>query len=324
MFNLDDDQLKEFICNETASFALAIIDIEKAEVIYTNKAMNNILFDNNSTKCWEKLYGQKHICSWCQIKEIINQKNCSIENVALDYEYEYFNEVTNSWYQINNKLTTLEDGTNILVLIAIDISKQKKSQGELIAAQVKLIRQTQELEKAQEKLKLLASKDSLTNLYNRRYFIDTATLILNLAKRNGTQSTILMLDIDRFKSINDNYGHQVGDKVITTLAKLLQHNTRKNDVVCRWGGEEFIILLPNTQITGAIVLANKIKEEINNKPILITEENSEKSFYFTASIGLTQVVKEDKDSIEDAIKKADIALYEAKNTGRDKICIYDK
>jgi len=320
MFSLDDDQVKEFICNETSSFALSIINIKTAEIIYTNNAMKNIMVDRDAKKCWESLYGEKDKCSWCKIKNILDVEKPA-NNTTEDFEYEYFNEVTNSWYQIQNKVTQLNDGRNILVSVAIDISKQKKSQGDLISTQVKLVRQKQELEKMQIELKLLASQDFLTKLYNRRYFTEASVFILDLAKRNKTESSVIMIDIDDFKNINDTYGHTIGDKVIVELSKLLQEQTRKSDILSRWGGEEFIILLPNTNSAGAKVLAEKMRQSIGN--ILLSDDlKKEIDIHFTISLGISEVDRAVDVNIENVINRADKALYEAKNTGKNKTCVF--
>lgn len=319
MFDFDEDLIKDFICNETSSFALAIINIENKEVLYTNKAMKKIMLNKESKKCWEALYGHNQVCPWCNIKDMSDNNNNPINEKIEDFEYEYFNEMTNSWFQIQNKITTLNDGRNILVSIAIDISKQKKSQGDLITTQVKLVRQTQKLEEMQIELKLLASQDYMTKLYNRRYFTETSVLILDLAKRNKTDSSIIMIDIDNFKNINDTYGHNIGDKVIIELSNILQKQTRKSDILSRWGGEEFIILLPNTKPVGATVLAEKMRQSVNQ---MVLNFKSEIQLQFTISIGIAEVDREVDTSIENVVNRADKALYEAKNTGRNKICVF--
>jgi len=313
MFNLDDDYIKDFICNETASFALSIIDLDNEKVIYTNKAMNNILYKKNAKKCFKKIYGQESKCPWCKANNFQNQ---DIDANLSTFEHEYFNEITNKWYQTQNKITFLADGRKVLILIAIDISTQKKSQSDLIITQVKLLRQTQELKKAQEELKLLALTDPLTKLYNRRYFTQMSESCLELAKRNNTNASILMIDIDNFKSINDTYGHKIGDDVIVIISSLLQKQNRKSDIVCRWGGEEFIILLSNTNTNGAIIIAQKIRNLVENS--VITLDNNDQ-IKFTISIGISEIYTQYDKDIEDSINRADKALYKAKDSGKNRV-----
>jgi diguanylate cyclase (GGDEF)-like protein/PAS domain S-box-containing protein len=172
--------------------------------------------------------------------------------------------------------------------------------------------------KYREKLKKLASKDSLTGLYNRRYFTDMSSKILELARRNLHNTSIVMLDIDRFKNINDIYGHQVGDEVIVLISNLLKKNTRSSDINCRFGGEEFIILLPKTNILGALAIAEDLRALIEDSEIKL--QNSE-VVKFTSSFGVSEINLNSDKSIEDSIKRADKALYRAKNSGRNRVIL---
>jgi len=173
------------------------------------------------------------------------------------------------------------------------------------------------LEATHKELELLASIDPMTKLYNRRYFQTTAENILDLAKRDDKHLSILMLDIDKFKRINDTYGHPVGDQVIIHLAnKLIQHQ-RKSDVICRFGGEEFLILLPNTSIDGAKIVSEKIRSDIEQSDITL-EDGSKLNF--TVSIGVAIIDTKNDDNIEISIQKADNALYKAKESGRNRVC----
>ena len=126
-----------------------------------------------------------------------------------------------------------------------------------------------------------------------------------------------MLDIDKFKNINDTYGHKVGDDVIITLANNLINSQRKSDITCRFGGEEFIILLPNTTLDGAKNVAQKLRQNIEN----ISINNENKIIKFTISLGVSQIDIQNEHNIEKALKRADDALYEAKENGRNKVCI---
>ncbi len=179
----------------------------------------------------------------------------------------------------------------------------------------KLTRVNKELQRLKDALQEQADHDPLTNLYNRRYFHNVADNIFNLSKRNQNALSVLILDIDFFKKVNDTYGHNVGDTVIKTLAEIMQKSTRKSDVVARFGGEEFVILLPNTDINGAKNIGLKIAQAIEATPI---QAKGEKPFHVTVSVGAASVIPEDK-SIDDTINRADMALYEAKNSGRNRV-----
>ncbi|MEA3554074.1 MAG: GGDEF domain-containing protein, partial [Campylobacterota bacterium] len=177
----------------------------------------------------------------------------------------------------------------------------------------------QELNEAQEELKSQASRDYLTNLYNRRYFNDISEHFLNTAKRENKLFSVLMLDIDKFKIVNDTYGHLVGDEVIKALANLLVLNTRKNDVVSRFGGEEFAILLPFTDKSSALTIAEKLRKLVENESIKV---DNTKTIKFTISIGINEINHIDDESITQALDRADMALYEAKNMGRNRVVAY--
>ncbi len=168
-----------------------------------------------------------------------------------------------------------------------------------------------------EELKILASTDPMTKLYNRRYFTKISSHILDLMKREKQNLSIIMIDIDKFKNVNDIFGHQIGDNVIITLANKLIKYQRRSDIVCRYGGEEFIILLPNTSVDGAKILAHKIRTDIE---LLTINISSSKDLKFTISLGISQVDLENENNIELALKRADDALYEAKENGRNKVC----
>ena len=169
-----------------------------------------------------------------------------------------------------------------------------------------------------EKLKLLSSTDPMTKLYNRRYFNKISEHTFETAKRDKKDISIIMLDIDKFKNINDTYGHQVGDNAIIKLAEILLDNQRKSDITCRYGGEEFVLLLPNTSNTGATILANKIRACVEENIIKL---NTKDELRFTVSIGVSQVDINNEINIESSLKRADDALYNAKCSGRNRVCI---
>ena len=122
---------------------------------------------------------------------------------------------------------------------------------------------------------------------------------------------MILLDIDNFKSINDSYGHQIGDEVLKEVSKLILTNIREADICVRWGGEEFLILLPHTNLDGAIVVAEKVRTTIAS--ILISKEN----LTVTSSFGVSQM--NDEDNENSLLTKSDKCLYEAKNTGKNKV-----
>lgn len=180
-----------------------------------------------------------------------------------------------------------------------------------------LIKQTQELEEAKRQLTIEATTDMLSGLHNRRYFYEASQISFYTAVRYSQSLSILMLDIDNFKNINDTYGHTFGDKVIRTVSKILKNLSRDSDIVARYGGEEFIILLPNTNINEAINLANRIRLDIQNKDIMFTADTI---VSVTISTGATELNSEDDIEIEEFITRCDKALYQAKENGKNQVC----
>lgn len=172
-----------------------------------------------------------------------------------------------------------------------------------------------DLKEKEKELKNLAFIDPLTNLFNRRYFIESAKSLISLAKREKTATTIMIIDIDDFKIINDVHGHENGDRVLVFVANVLKNQCRQSDVIARWGGEEFVILLPNTDLKGAKKVATAIKNKISHENINM---NYNTSIKITASMGISQINNED-DNFEPALNKADKALYKAKSSGKNKI-----
>jgi diguanylate cyclase (GGDEF)-like protein len=168
----------------------------------------------------------------------------------------------------------------------------------------------------EDKILELAHKDQLTNLYNRHYFYGIVQEIISLAKREKKPLSLMMIDIDKFKNINDTYGHKNGDIVIKALATIMLENTRTSDIVARIGGEEFVILLPNTSPKDAVTLANKLRKNVENYLIKL-EDNIDVNI--TISIGVNGVFIENEITIDKALARADEALYRAKENGRNNV-----
>ncbi|MFA9373175.1 MAG: diguanylate cyclase [Poseidonibacter sp.] len=168
-----------------------------------------------------------------------------------------------------------------------------------------------ELKEKSNLLEYQASHDSLTGLYNRNKFKDLFGKELRRGIRYDNQLSLILFDIDDFKKVNDNCGHQVGDEVLVEISKRVLSGVREHDTVVRWGGEEFIILLPETNIDGAVMVAEKIRLLISEIPI------SSENLNITASFGISKMNEDDtKDSF---ILRADKALYKAKDNGKNQV-----
>jgi diguanylate cyclase len=172
------------------------------------------------------------------------------------------------------------------------------------------------LEQENMELNRLASIDPLTSLYNRRAFQRAYSSELERIRRySGEFPVIALFDLDHFKNVNDTYGHDVGDEVLKVFSRILRDNVRSMDVVSRWGGEEFTVLLPSTSREGSVRVLNLVREVFSREKYSQAE-----GLVVTVSIGAA-IVDNDTISVEEVMKKADEALYEAKESGRNRVCV---
>ncbi|MGB5867261.1 MAG: diguanylate cyclase [Arcobacteraceae bacterium] len=178
----------------------------------------------------------------------------------------------------------------------------------------------QKLEQANEELIDMSHKDPLTQIFNRRYFSEQSRKIKSYSQRNGNLPfSLLTLDIDKFKNINDTYGHLVGDEVIIKVAQIVEDEIRQSDIAARFGGEEFVMLLQDCTIDDAFLVAEKVRRSIETNFVEVAGNTHIKC---TVSIGGAQFDQElDEDNIELTLDRADKALYEAKNNGRNQTII---
>lgn len=176
------------------------------------------------------------------------------------------------------------------------------------------------LRKAREtSLQFQAERDPLTLAWNRRYFEKLVPERIKEAIKKQQNFSLLMIDADKFKNVNDTYGHKTGDKVLTELVACCQNDLREDDIVCRFGGEEFVIYLDNTNTHSAQIVAERLRRSLAD--LEIESENSEK-FHFTVSIGV--VSSEKTASLDVLLRQVDDAMYLAKNNGRNRVEIYDE
>ena len=164
--------------------------------------------------------------------------------------------------------------------------------------------------KALDNLQLALNHDALTKIFNRQYFDKRLDEEINLQARYGSPFCIAMFDIDRFKDVNDTYGHLFGDKILIQLSQIAINEIRATDIIARWGGEELVILMPNTGIEGGKIIAERIRVAVENSPLL-------PSGVLTISFGLIEVVVGKKRT--DIMNQVDGALYIAKNNGRNQV-----
>lgn len=199
-------------------------------------------------------------------------------------------------------------GEQFIAGMSLDISFEKKAAEEMA-------RSNAELQALAHQLAELSHRDALTGLRNRRAFEERLSHEFALAKRHALPISVLLLDVDHFKAINDSFGHERGDSVLRQIGTIMQQVARTTDLVCRYGGEEFAVLLPNTPLESAVRLGNRIRLAVEQAPW--PEENK-----VTVSAG-TATNSSDVLDIATLVRQADTALYEAKTAGRNRVLVYN-
>ncbi|MCP4387204.1 MAG: GGDEF domain-containing protein [Gammaproteobacteria bacterium] len=165
----------------------------------------------------------------------------------------------------------------------------------------------------------LVSTDALTGLFNFRHFKTVLQAEMDRSKRSGIPTSLVMVDIDHFKAVNDTHGHEIGNQAIRHLADILRGEVRTTDIVCRYGGEEFAMIFPETHLNLAVKVADRIREEISQIPLRLVEGEVN----LTASMGASVYMKTSALDIDSFIDSVDKYLYEAKQSGRNCICHVD-
>lgn len=228
--------------------------------------------------------------------------------------------LTNRYIDVNNQKITaqralIEEQSKNEALLKSEIEKQTHH---LKEANLLLTKQKKELQETKELLTIEARTDILSGLYNRRYFYEASQKCFYRAIRYEQNLSILMIDIDWFKNINDTFGHTFGDRVIRIVANIIKKSVRISDTVARYGGEEYIVLLPESNKEEAAQLAERIRLKVAQENI---STDISKNSNVTISIGVTQLDNDKDIEIEQSIQRCDKALYQAKESGRNQVCV---
>lgn len=281
------------ILQDVQSVAVEGID-EQGTIIYWNKASEN-------------LYGYTQA-------EALGEK--FLDLIVPKSKKQQFREMLTQAFEQKNPLPPQEmkmqkkDGAEIVIYSSTSLINDDKVSLELYFFDIDVSEQ----KKTEQELQRLASTDFLTGLFNRRYFIHFAEKELERFKRYQNPFALLIIDIDYFKNVNDTYGHAAGDKTLIAVAQKLRENLRSADVLGRIGGEEFAVILPNSALKEAYLIAERIRLDLAKTP---THYKKQKIFT-TVSIGVTATTKITKD-FDQLFKLADDALYQAKKAGRNRV-----
>lgn len=297
------DRLAEVLRNKfnLKNFSFVEIDMKKHKMT-TMKQCGESLY------CDETLKNNPEVCRAARTKSDVMsvQFHNTCPHFESDKLYYCFNvDITQSLYLIINCVCDTKEELEELKEKTVFIKSYLKES--VPSIEVKLLMNA---------LQESAFTDGLTGLYNRKFLEEYTKKMLPQVKRDGTNIALLMLDMDHFKAVNDEYGHDIGDKVLKELARILNETVRESDIIIRYGGEEFMILLMGVNSDeDALSVARKIGDKVRENEIDVYAGNKLKK---TVSLGLS-MYPEDSTSFETVIKNADIALYEAKNSGRDKV-----
>ncbi|WP_455379876.1 diguanylate cyclase [Acidihalobacter prosperus] len=228
---------------------------------------------------------------------------------VMTLEYPCSSPTVERWFIL--RATRYAGDSSYIVISHEDITSRKKAENELLKAKTELEIVNQKLDQALVREQRLANTDNLTEIGNRRYFLDTAGGILSRASDQNQVLSVLLFDIDHFKKVNDTMGHLIGDQVLKCVARTVSSLLRKNDIFARYGGEEYVALLPESRASEAVIIAERIRKHISEmcqvrdyKPI-------------TISIGIAEFPN-NAQSLKDLLSCADRALYKAKRQGRNR------
>ncbi len=292
-------------------FAAYAVDIETYEVVYANRLMNENMYAPKDEYCWKKIFGQEEVCSWCKIAEL-KQREKVYKNEKLVSNF--FDESSDKWLQSYDELVKWPDGRTVKYSIAVDITEQKEIQADIIQAHTKLAMQTKKLKEVNKKLEYMAKKDYLTGIDNRGSFFEKGEELLKNCKSDKLSLHVAMMDLDKFKNINDSYGHAIGDIALKEFVSAVGSNLDEGEIFGRLGGEEFALLIPDKNDEEVL---NKL-ESIRTSVAAINIKEKDIDFGFSVSIGADHLV-DDEESLDILLDRADKELYKAKNDGRNRV-----
>jgi diguanylate cyclase len=220
---------------------------------------------------------------------------------------------------MSQKISSAKDREGLRSIVESLVETTNDMQRTNNSLEQKLTASKQEINQLQENLETVRTEsltDPLTGVANRKFFDETLSRAISDANAHGEPFSLLMVDIDHFKTFNDNYGHQTGDQVLRLVASSLKQNVKGQDIAARYGGEEFAVVLPNTQLRSALTVADHIRRAAMSKE-LMKRSTGQHLGRITVSVGVATVHK--GDTAQTLIERADACLYSAKRNGRNRV-----
>ncbi len=301
------DVLKEALCHdiiENCADAIVVVDADQT-ITYANKSA-------------ELMFGRSDDGFVGKPLHILIPEQVRTKHRSLAISYRDGNEPARF---MENRSVPIQgvraDGSEF----PVNISILKSGSGSNVMM-VAIIRDVAEQKKLEEELERLANTDPLTGILNRRTFLSRAEEECDRARRYDRPMALAMIDIDHFKAVNDSFGHVTGDQAICHVANVISSGLRKPAVFCRWGGEEFALILTETDDQPALITAQRLRRSIQDTP-LVPDTAGDPPIQLRVSIGVGDF-NPGQETLEELIDRVDQALYSAKRTGRNKVCAIGK
>jgi diguanylate cyclase (GGDEF)-like protein len=298
------EQSFELRCLETVLNSLDALvyvsDMQTYELLFVSQYGLKVWGRPEGKKCYQYLQmDQPEPCTFCTNQRLINADGQPTEVLV----WEFQNTVTKRWYQCRDQAIPWVDGRMVRLEIAVDISDLKQMEQALLQAR----KQAEEL----------ARVDALTKIYNRLAFYEHMERILGQLQRKPAPMSLVMLDIDHFKRLNDTYGHAFGDQVLIALCENVRAGLREADLLFRMGGEEFVIVLPDCEMSAALKLVERLRSNLEAMTLYANGE----AVKLTCSFGIAAY--RPGIGVDALLANADAALYAAKQGGRNRVCMAD-
>jgi diguanylate cyclase (GGDEF)-like protein/PAS domain S-box-containing protein len=276
-----------------------------------------IISDTHNDPEWIVIEGGAWIRSYAVMPIRVKDKVIGVLNLDSAKPGWYTPEHINNLRAFANQVAIAVENARLFDAAEREIAERKQAEDTLQKANEQLRLHVKEIEQLQADLHEQAIRDPLTGLFNRRYLSETLPREIMRAKRENIPLSVIISDVDYFKLINDTYGHQIGDQCLIGIANLMKKNARGSDIVCRYGGEEFLLVLPGTPLDSAAKRAEEIREKCEE----LTLQHNGKDLTVTVSFGVAAYPTHGKEA-EEIIIKADKALYQSKRTGRDRVTVW--